>query len=74
MATVKQLKEMIVDLKVELVKARIPQGHCPYAYYKPSNAHKGDCSDCNECSRLFLEEVKADIEKEVWETDLFFVF
>ena len=65
MATVKQLKEMIVDLKVELVKARIPQGHCPYAYYKPSNPHNEDCSDCTACSRLFLEEIRADIEKQV---------
>ena len=32
-ATIEELKEMIVDLKMDLVRANIPSGNCPYAYY-----------------------------------------
>ena len=38
-ATVKELKDIIVDLKMDLVKANIPSGNCPYAYYPVSYTH-----------------------------------
>lgn len=29
-----ELKDMIVDLRVQIVKMSIPNGHCPYSYYR----------------------------------------
>lgn len=37
MAKISELKEMIIDLKLDLIKAGIPQGNCPYAYYQADN-------------------------------------
>lgn len=66
MATVEELKEMIVELKVDLAKASVPNGHCPYAYY-PGIKQDGDCDDCNKCKREFFEKyeniVRARVEK-----------
>ena len=47
MATVEELKEIIIDLTVSLGKAYIPQGHCPYAYYP---GVKGECREDGDCS------------------------
>ena len=64
MATVEQLKEIIVDLKIALMKANIPNGHCPYAYYH-SIEQKGDCDDCDKCKREFFEKYENKIRQEV---------
>ena len=65
-ATVKELKDIIVDLKMDLVKANIPSGNCPYAYYHRENPIE-DCNSvsCGECKRIFLDGIRKDIEKEV---------
>lgn len=48
-ATIEELKEMIVDLKVELFKTQVPDSNCPYAYYNyDKNADCGDIS-CFQC-------------------------
>ena len=66
MATVEELKEMMIELKVDLAKANVPYGHCPYAYYPGMKQH-GDCDDCNKCKREFYQEyeniVRAKVEK-----------
>lgn len=64
MATVEQLKEIIVDLKISLMKANIPYGHCPYAYYYGVE-QEGDCDDCNKCKRNFFEKYENKIRQEV---------
>lgn len=72
MASKKELKEIIVDLKMELVKANIPKGHCPYFYYSTSkhiSSSEFDCYsadwDCSECTEQFYKDKKEDIEKYV---------
>ena len=66
MATVEELKEMIIELNVDLAKAHIPYGHCPYAYYSGVE-QDGDCDDCDKCKREFFEKyeniIRAKIEK-----------
>lgn len=68
MASEKELKKMIVDLRIDLIDSNIPYGHCPYAYYSTSK-QKGreNCADisCSECRRNFLEVMREDILKEV---------
>lgn len=65
-ATVEELKNMIVDLKMDLVRSNIPSGNCPYAYYHRENPIE-DCNSvsCRECKKIFLDGMKRDIEKEV---------
>lgn len=66
MAKISELKEIIVDLKMSLVRASIPQGNCPYAYYRLSVQR--DCSSeisCSECRRMFMEDMEKDIRKAV---------
>lgn len=66
MADVKELKEMIIDLRMNLVKANIPSGNCPYAYYSIENP-AGDCGSvsCNECKSIFLDKMRSEITEEV---------
>ena len=33
MASIEELKKIIVDLRMDLVRESIPRGHCPYVYY-----------------------------------------
>lgn len=65
-ATVKELKDMTVDLKMDLVRTNIPSGNCPYAYYHRENPVES-CNDvsCGECVQIFLDGMRKDIEKEV---------
>ena len=67
-ATIEELKEMIVDLRIDLVRANIPRWNCPYAYYHRDNPIS-NCNDvsCNKCKEFFLDEMRKDIEKEVAE-------
>lgn len=66
MANVKELKEMIVNLKVQLVRANIPRGHCPYAYYSTSKKKERSCDiDCDQCQNEFLKDIEKDIREEV---------
>lgn len=66
MCKIKELKEIIVDLKMELIEANIPRGHCPYSYYSPIEGRKIDCSiDCNDCRQLFMNDMEKVIREEV---------
>ena len=57
----------VYDVK-EIVRANIPSGNCPYAYYHRDNPIS-NCNDvsCNKCKEIFLDGMRKDIEKEVAE-------
>ena len=65
-ATVEELKTMLVDTKIALIKERVPRGHCPYAYYD-IGMEKPNCNDvdCDECGIEFFSEYKKQIMLEV---------
>lgn len=67
MASVNELKEMIIDLRMNLVRANIPSGNCPYAYYRTTTEREGDCEDCDKCSAQFFKDMEYDIRLEVEE-------
>ena len=66
---VEELKEIIVNLKLELVEAHIPMGYCPYSYthYKSAFNRDIDCNEisCNKCRELFMQDIEKEIRKEV---------
>ena len=65
-ATTQELKRIIVDLRMDLVKETAPKGYCPYSYYssvtQPVNC---DYIDCDECRTLFFEKMEENIREEV---------
>ena len=65
-ATIQELKEMIVNLRIENIKCKIPSGHCPYVYYNMDNPID-NCNEmsCDKCSEIFLDNMRKQIEKEV---------
>lgn len=65
-ATVEELKNIIVDLRMDLVRANMSSGNCPYAYYHRENPVE-DCNSvsCGKCKRIFLERMRKDVESEV---------
>lgn len=67
MAKISELKEIIVNLKLDLISAGIPQGNCPYAYYQPTTKRDTDCNEisCYECKKIFMEDMEKDIRKAV---------
>lgn len=66
MANVAELKSMIVDLKMQLVRKSVPEGHCPYAYYRADKEEENEpCDDCTPCKRKFMDKMKEKIQKEV---------
>lgn len=62
-----QLKEMIIDLRMQVVQMSIPKGHCPYAYYGLENAPNIDCNEigCSTCHAQFNQIMRERITKEV---------
>lgn len=64
-ATIDELKNIIIDLKIDLIKHEIPVGHCPYAYYNKQNSVGCDDISCQKCRRIFFENIRKDIEAEV---------
>lgn len=66
MAKISELKEMLIESKLDVINATIPHGHCPYAYYHPDIKHD-DCGDidCDRCRYRFMEDMEAEIRKEV---------
>ena len=71
MAKISELKEIIIELEMDLIKANIPQGHCPYAYFTINNKNKKDidCNaydwDCDKCNNDFYVEYEKEIRKRV---------
>ena len=69
MDKVSKLKEIIVELKMDLIRADIPTGYCPYTYfyYKPSAERELDCNtiSCDKCRKIFMQDMEKDIRAEV---------
>lgn len=63
MAKVSELKEIIIELKLDLIKAKIPKHNCPYAYYQPTTKREINCNkiDCDKCVKTFMEDMEKDI-------------
>lgn len=59
------LKEIIVNLKMELVEKKVPVGYCPYTYYTQIKRKNPDCDDCTKCRELFMNDMRKNVEKEV---------
>ena len=64
MKTVKELKDIIIDLKVDLAKARVPYDNCPYAYYPGINGECREDGDCSVCKQEFWQRYRAEVE--IW--------
>lgn len=62
-----ELKEIIVDLKMQVINLSIPDGNCPYAYYKVKNAPDVDCNNvsCTACKAQFNDLKRKEIEEYV---------
>lgn len=62
-----ELKDMIVDLKMQIIHLSIPEGNCPYAYYKLENTPNIDCTNvsCTACKAEFGELKRKEIKKYV---------
>lgn len=66
MKTNSELKEIIVRLKMDLLKMQIPRGYCPYTYYTPINGKKISCIiDCDKCWEDFMNRREEIIRAEV---------
>lgn len=65
MATVEQLKELLIENRLTSIRLSIPNGHCPYAYYHIEQT--GTCEDlgCAECHRQFMQKMRTLITEEV---------
>ena len=67
MAKISELKEIIVSLKVELLKSKLPDSCCPYRYFGNPTNKEIDCNeiDCSNCKRIYFEDYRSEIKKEV---------
>ena len=62
----KKLKDMIIRLRLELVKSRIPEGHCPYTIFIPLDGRTTNCDiGCSKCRELFMKDVEKAIRAEI---------
>lgn len=65
MKTTEQLKEIILELRIKLIKANIPKGHCAYAYYNQFENPLGNCDDCSKCKEVFLDKWREIIAEDL---------
>lgn len=56
------LIDRVIDLRLGLIGASIPDGHCPYAYYYVEDSH--ECDNCTECKARFFETMRERITEE----------
>lgn len=61
MMTRDELIDTIIELSVELRKAKIPRGNCPYAYYTDIK-QEGDCENCSQCKYDFFKKYRENLE------------
>ena len=65
MEKIKELKKIIIDLKMKLIKNKIPIGTCPYTYYaNVPRRFKCDIG-CEKCRKYFLQDIEIVIKREV---------
>lgn len=68
MASIRELKDIIVDLKVSLAETRVPRGNCPLHYFKVSSYVGLGCDtgvSCDVCKDRFFEQYRKDCTAEV---------
>ena len=69
MATVEELKEMLIEEKVGRIVNSIPNGHCPNAYYHfeyETGCESEDENDsCFQCKKRFRIAVEKAVRKEI---------
>lgn len=67
MAKVSELKEMIVDLRVELAESLLGSGNCPYRTFGNTDNIDVDCNakTCVECKEEYFENYREEVRKEV---------
>lgn len=66
MDKVNELKEIIIGLRMDLLKTKVYKGSCPYSLYAPAQGRKVDCSiGCEKCREIFIRDMQKVIEREV---------
>lgn len=65
--TVDDLKEMLIEAKLENAKASIPHHNCPSAYYTNWQCPEdlSESGDCTACRTRFFNQLEEQIRKEV---------
>lgn len=69
-ATIYELKRLLINEKVGRLMDRIPNGHCPAAYYPGIKYVTGcmsedDTDNCTKCKARFHKALYEHVEKEV---------
>ena len=69
MATIEELKEMLITEKVGRIVNSIPNGHCPNAYYHfeyETGCESEDENDsCFKCKKRFKQAVEKAVREEI---------
>ena len=68
MANIRELKDMIVNLKVALTKAQVPDSNCPMHYFTGSSIVGLGCDagvSCDVYEYRFFEQYRKDCAAEV---------
>lgn len=64
MAATEKLKEIIIDLRMELLKSQIPEENCIWKYISEDTERNCSC-ECNVCKEKFFKDAKNNIRQEV---------
>lgn len=62
-----ELKEMIINLRMQNIALQIPEGNCVYAYFGLKNMPDIDCENvsCAACKQQFFELKRKEITETV---------
>lgn len=63
--TSEELKEMIIDLKLQMLKLNMPRNLCPYLKYEDQRPKDCNSRICAKCYEQFTEQMRQEIRKEV---------
>lgn len=59
------LKELYIESQTTLVKARVPEGYCPYCYYSiPGPEDACDNISCADCWEHLIEKIRKQAAQE----------
>lgn len=67
MCKIKELKEMIVELKVDLRIEQLPYGACPYRWFGNPKNKELNCNEvgCDICKMNYFEDYEVEVREEV---------
>lgn len=69
MATIKELKDMLIEERVKYICNSIPDGNCPNAYYhfeyETGCMSEDENDNCFKCKQRFKQAVEKVVRKEV---------